>query len=132
MIVERFHKGEDLLERLNELVHQNQVTAGSFTAIGAVEKATVGFFVGEGHYSTVSLDGPFEVLSCVGNVSLKEGLPFVHAHITLANKKGETYGGHLMSGCTVDATFEVTLQVYDGLDLVRKLDARTQLFLLDT
>lgn len=92
----------------------------------------MGFFVGEGHYSTVSLDGPLEVLFCVGNVGLKDGLPFVHAHMTLADTNGRSYGGHLMPGCTVDATFEVILQVYDGLDLVRKLDPRTKLFLLDT
>lgn len=132
VIIDRFHKGEDILERLNELVRQNRVTAGSFIAIGAAEKATVGFFVGGGRYSTVSLNGPFEVLSCVGNVGLKEDAPFVHAHITFADKEGRTWGGHLMPGCTVDATFEVVLQAYDGLGLSRKFDPATELFLLDT
>ena len=132
VIVERFLKGEDVLEQLNKLISQNRVGAGSFTALGAVEKATIGFFMGNGQYSTVSVDGPLEVLSCIGNISLKEGAPFVHAHIALADRTGRTYGGHLMAGCIVDATFEVNLQTYEHTELKRSLDPATNLFLLDT
>jgi len=132
VMVERLRRGEDVLDRLNQLVRENGVTAASFTALGAVEKASVGFFVGGGQYSTVSYDGPLEVLSCVGNVSLREGKPFIHAHIAIADKDGKAYGGHLMRGCIVSATFEVTMLVYEGIDLVTKLDSGTKLFLLDT
>jgi predicted DNA-binding protein with PD1-like motif len=132
VIVERFKSGEDVLECLNELVGRNHVSAGSFTALGAAEKATVGYFLGDGEYSNISLQGPLEVLSCVGNVSLKEDLPFVHAHITLSDKNANAYGGHLMPGTIVGATFEVTLHVYDGMKLIRKLDSTTRIFLLDT
>jgi predicted DNA-binding protein with PD1-like motif len=132
VIVERFKTGDDILERLSDLVLRNEVSAGSFTAIGAVEKATVGYFVGSGKYSNISLQGPLEIVSCLGNVSMKEGAPFVHAHITLADKEGKTYGGHLMPGTTVGATFELTLHSYDGIELTRKFDSETKLFLLDT
>jgi hypothetical protein len=37
-----------------------------------------------------------------------------------------------MPGCIVSATFEVTIVVYKGMDLVSKLDSGTKLFLLDT
>ena len=131
MIVERFETGDDILERLNDLVHKQQVSAGSFTALGAVERATVGYFTGNGNYSNTSLPGPLEIVSCVGNVSLKEGAPFVHAHITLSDKEGKAYGGHLMSGCIVGATFELTLHSYSSMRLQRKFNALTKLFLLD-
>ena len=68
----------------------------------------------------------------MGNVSLEEGTPLVHAHIIFADSKGNTYGGHLMPGCTVGATFEVSLLVYDEVELVRKFDAQNKLYLLDT
>ncbi len=113
VIVECFGSGEDVLERLNELVRKNHVAAGSFTALGTVEKANVGYSIADDKYSCVSLGGPLEVLSCVGNISLKDGAPFVHAHLTLANSEGRAFGGHLMAGCTVGATFEVTLETYD-------------------
>jgi predicted DNA-binding protein with PD1-like motif len=131
VIVARFDNGRDVLDDLNELVRQNQVTAGNLTAIGTVQKASVGFFLGDGQYSTVTVDGPLEIVSCVGNVSVKDNQPFVHAHIILADRNGRTYGGHLMPGCLVDATLEVTVQAYDGIDLVRKQDPNTKLFLLD-
>ena len=132
IIVDRFRTGDDILERLNALVRGNNVSAGSFSAIGAVEKATVGIFVGEEQYSEIEIEGPLEILSCVGNVSLKDGLPFVHSHITLADTKGRAYGGHLMPGCIVGATFEVSLLRYDDIELSRKLDPQTKLYLLDT
>jgi hypothetical protein len=132
VMVERLRRGEDVLVRLNQFVLENGITAANFTALGAVEKASVGFFVGGGQYSTVVYDGPLEVLSCVGNVSLKEGKPFIHGHLTIADKKGNAYGGHLQPGCIVSATFEVTMLVYEGVDLVRKLDSATKLYLLDT
>ena len=132
VLVERFGTGEDILERLTDLVQENHISAGSFTAIGTVEKATVGYFIGDGQYSNTSFQGPLEVVSCMGNVSLKEGHPFVHAHMTFSDRQGKTYGGHLMPGTTVDATFEVTLHAYDDVKLFRKQDPRTRLLVLDT
>jgi hypothetical protein len=108
------------------------VSAGSFTGVGRVEKANVGFLGGNGKYMTISFGGPLEVTSCVGNVSMKQGVPFIHAHISLADKQGKGYGGHLMQGCIVDATFEVVLHVYGQIDLQRKLHASTKLYLLET
>jgi predicted DNA-binding protein with PD1-like motif len=132
VLVERFGKGEDILERLTDLVQKNHISAGSFTAIGTVEKATVGYFIGDGQYSNTAFQGPLEVVSCMGNVSLKDGHPFVHAHMIFADREGKTIGGHLMPGTTVDATFEVTLHAYEDVKLFRKQDPRTKLLVLDT
>ncbi len=131
VIIDRFDSGDDILQRLDELVRKEQVSSGSFTAVGTVERATVGYFTGNGSYASISLQGPLEILSLVGNVSLKEGAPFVHAHITLSDKEGRAYGGHLMAGCRVDATFELMLHAYDGVKVERKFDEKTKLFLLD-
>jgi uncharacterized protein len=132
VLIERFGNGEDILERLTDLVQKNHISSGSFTAIGTVEKATVGYFIGDGQYSNTSLQGPLEVVSCMGNVTLKEGHPFVHAHMVFSDRQGRTYGGHLMPGTTVDATLEVTLHAYDDVILFRKQDPRTKLLVLDT
>ena len=132
VIIDRFEKGEDVLECLNKLVGDNHISSGSFIGIGSVQRAEIGFFVGNGKYSVVTCNGPLEVSSCVGNVASKEGTPFVHAHICLADRQGKAFGGHLMQGCIVDATFEVLVHEFEGLDLRRKLDSTTGLFLLDT
>ena len=36
-----------------------------------------------------------ELLSFQGNVALKDGKPFLHAHITLGTHNMEVFGGHL-------------------------------------
>ena len=131
VIVGRLETGDDILEGLTELVIRQKISTGSISALGAVDRATVGYFVGNGSYTKISLEGPLEVLSCVGNVSWREGSPYVHAHITLSDKEGRAYGGHLMPGCKVGATFEYTLHAYDDIKLQRKFDAKTKLFLMD-
>lgn len=127
----RFRKGEDLLESLTKVAVEEGVEAGSFTGLGTVQHANVGFFKDAGEYSTVSLDGPLEIVACVGNITLKNHQPFVHAHITLADERGNAFGGHVMPGSRIDATFELTIHAYKGMKLVRQLDQDTKLFLIN-
>jgi len=64
----------------------------------------------------------------MGNVSVKENKPFVHAHISVSNEKGEVMGGHLMPGCTIAAAGELVLIEAANTRLLRKLNEKTQLF----
>ncbi|HNV23772.1 MAG TPA: DUF296 domain-containing protein, partial [Candidatus Omnitrophota bacterium] len=76
----------------------------------------------------VSLEKKLEIVSCLGNISLKENKPFVHAHITLADLKGQCYGGHLMPGTIIFAA-EYYIKELTGLELQRGLDQETGLSL---
>ena len=50
----------------------------------------------------------------VGNVTRKDGAPYLHLHITIGNPvTGEVHAGHL-SSATISATLELFLQVWDG------------------
>jgi predicted DNA-binding protein with PD1-like motif len=62
----------------------------------------------------------------VGNISLKDGNPIIHAHITLAGKTGKTYGGHLAPGTVIFAC-EFILEVFDGPIFERGFDEETSL-----
>jgi uncharacterized protein len=62
----------------------------------------------------------------VGNISLKDGNPMVHAHITLADEAGKAYGGHLIPGTVVFAC-EFILQVFEQPLLERGFDEATGL-----
>jgi predicted DNA-binding protein with PD1-like motif len=97
-----------------------------------VQEDRLGFLREEGKYDEIALKEPLEVLSCTGNVSAKDGVPHVHAHIMLGDKEGKAHGGHLMPGCIVGATFEVALQTFENIELKRKLDPNTGIFLLQT
>jgi hypothetical protein len=67
------------------------------------------------------------MVSCVGNVSLSDGKPFVHAHVVLADERGSTKAGHLVEGIVFAA--EVHLRRLEGLKLERKYDKATGLWL---
>jgi uncharacterized protein len=121
--------GFDLLEELTNLVKELGVGLGRIEAIGAVQKARIGFYNQETQvYQFSSFDQPMEITNLVGNISLKDGNPFVHAHITLSDSSGKSYGGHLATGTIVFAC-EFILQVFDGPAFNRLFDDKTGLSL---
>ena len=48
-----------------------------------------------------------------GNVALKDGEPFIHAHVVLSDHKMQTLGGHLFE-TTVGVAGEFFLTQFDG------------------
>jgi len=62
----------------------------------------VGYFdQDERRYLTLPFPEHFEIGSALGNVSLKDGVPFVHMHVVATRRHGQTVGGHLMEGTKV-------------------------------
>ena len=120
----------DIIGFLTEIAKRNAITTATFTAIGALKRAKLAFYDQEKQeYHEMELDAPYEIASCVGNISMKNGRPFVHAHIVLADKEGNTRAGHLLEGI-VFAT-ELHLQELTGTKLERKNDKVTGLSLWD-
>jgi len=119
--------GGDLLEEITDICRKKGIQLGRVEALGAVQKARIGFYNQQTHqYQFLALDKPLEITKLVGNVSLKDGKPFVHAHVTLADETGNAYGGHLAPGTLVFAC-EVILEAFDGPTLDRGLDEVTGL-----
>jgi predicted DNA-binding protein with PD1-like motif len=119
----------DLSESLNKIVIEEDIRVGQVKAIGAVTEAVVGYFNQTTNaYESTKLSGGHEIVSLIGNLSIKEKKPFVHAHITLSDKDGKVFGGHLMPGTKVFAC-EVIIDEYTGEDLVREKEQTTGLFL---
>ena len=127
----RLRHDADLIQSITELATSKGIEAGSFTAIGALKRAKLGYYDQKNHkYREMGIESPHEVVSCVGNVSLSEGKPFVHAHVVLADEKGDTKAGHLLQGTVFAA--EVHLRQLEGLKLERKRDEVTGLWLWGT
>ena len=119
--------GCDLLEELTNLCTVHSIRLGRIQAIGAVRKARIGYYNQETRtYRFIQLDRPLEILNLLGNVSLKEGSPFVHAHVTLADEAGKAYGGHLAPGTLVFAC-EFILEAFEGPTFSREHDEETGL-----
>jgi len=103
-LIGRLKKGDDLLESLTLLCSEANVRLGKVQAIGAVSKSAVGFYLQETkEYTTLNYDCHQEIVSLQGNISTKDGEPFVHAHLALSDSHGGLHGGHLMPGTVVFA-----------------------------
>jgi len=119
----------DLYESITKIAIDEDICIGKVTAIGAVTSAVIGYFdQNKKQYNSINLSDGHEILNCTGNISLKEGKPFLHAHIILGNKDGKVFGGHLLPNTKVFAC-EVFIDEYTGEDLIRQKDNQTELSL---
>ncbi|AGW15078.1 PPC domain-containing DNA-binding protein [Megalodesulfovibrio gigas] len=128
-LLKRLPKGADLLDALTAVCKEHNITRGSVQVIGALEKAMLGFYLqDEQRYINHAVDENVEILIGVGNVSIKDGEPFIHLHLTLSRHDGSCLGGHAVAGCPIFAAEACILQL-EGDPLVRGLDEATGLYL---
>ena len=102
--------GEEAFAALTRFAKEANISAASLTAIGAFERATVGWFdMASKSYRKIEVNEQCEVLSAIGDVAVgDDGKPSLHVHIVLGLADGSTRGGHLLAG-TVRPTLEVVL-----------------------
>jgi uncharacterized protein len=92
-------RGEDLLEGLDQAVKELGLNAATLQVIGGLEEASLGYFdPGTKEYRTVPT-GHVEIAAGLGNVSLRDGEPFIHLHLVVSGPDGAALGGHAMPGC---------------------------------
>lgn len=126
-IIGRLAHGKDLLEELSVAATEQDIRLGRVEAIGALQRARLGFYdQGTKQYQFHDFPMPLEIVSLVGNVSLKDGKPIIHAHLALSDDQGRGFGGHLAPGCVVFAC-EFIMQELTGATLERGLDEPTKL-----
>jgi predicted DNA-binding protein with PD1-like motif len=127
----RLPKGEDLLDALVTLCREKNITKGHISCIGALEKAVLGYYPQDTRrYVSRTLDADTEILAGLGNVSLKDGEPVIHLHLTLLAADFTLTGGHAMPGNIIFAG-EACITPLDGPRLHRGLDPATGLPLWD-
>jgi predicted DNA-binding protein with PD1-like motif len=66
-------------------------------------------------------DGSFEIVSLVGTMESGNS----HLHISLSDKEGDVFGGHLKQGSIVGVTAEIVIGELENLEFTRTLDADT-------
>jgi uncharacterized protein len=102
--------GEEAFAALTKFANDAKLTAASLTAIGAFEKATIGWFdFQKKTYKKIEVEEQCEVLSVIGDVAIGgDGKASLHIHVVLGLSDGATRGGHLLAGW-VRPTLEVML-----------------------
>lgn len=102
--------GEEAFSTLQDFARDTGILAASLTAIGAFERATVGWFdFASRRYKEIEVNEQCEVLSAIGDIVVgDDGKASLHVHVVLGLSDGSTRGGHLLKG-TVHPTLEVVL-----------------------
>ncbi|MBZ9708167.1 DNA-binding protein [Mesorhizobium sp. ESP7-2] len=102
--------GEEAFSALTSFTVEQTIGSASLTAIGAFQRATVGWFdLQAKSYRKIAVDEQCEVLSAIGDVATgDDGKPSLHVHAVLGLSDGTTRGGHLLEG-TVRPTLEITV-----------------------
>ncbi len=120
--------GSDLIKELNEFVHAQGINLAWFSGLGAVSRATIRYYdQPKQEWVDLDLDERLEVAGMIGNVSLLDGEPIVHAHVSLANGRGQCLGGHLGPNTLVFNLEILMTTLTAGKPVVRKMDAQTGL-----
>lgn len=124
-IVVRIDKGEELCAALLELAEKENIRMAGVTGIGASDDVTLGVFdTGTKVYNKTRFNATaYELGSVTGNLSRRDGKPYLHLHAVIGdptrkfewhhNPSGVTYSGHL-NAAVISATCELVIDVIDG------------------
>lgn len=125
-----FATGDDPMAGLLDFAQRQNLSAAYLSAIGAFERATLGFFdMDRNEYHRIPVEEQVEVVSLTGNVTLKpDGSTNLHVHAVLGRRDGQAVAGHLLEA-RVRPTLEVVVTETPA-HLRRRHDPATGLDLL--
>src|SRR5260221_1187625 len=125
-----FYKGDEAFSGLLEFAKKYHITSAHFTAIGAVNGATLGWFDPQRKmYKKIPIQGQVEVIGMSGDIALYQGKPVVHTHMIVGTSDGTTRGGHVLDAYA-SPTLEVMVTV-DPITMQKRVDPETDLTLID-
>jgi predicted DNA-binding protein with PD1-like motif len=102
--------GEEAFAAITAFANASKLAAASLTAIGAFERATVGWFdLAKKTYKPIQIESQCEALSLLGDIARgDDGTASLHMHAVLGMSDGTCRGGHFLKGI-VRPTLEVTI-----------------------
>ena len=107
-------KNEKVMDTLTRFCESEGIDNAKISGIGAVKNTEIGAYdTIKKEYIRKEFSDVLELVSYEGNITLKEGKPFVHAHVVLSDHDMKPYGGHLFE-TTVAAVGEFFLKRFDG------------------
>ena len=113
----RLKPHEDLKSCVQVWARENQIKAAVVvTCVGSLEQVNLRF---ANQNAGTTTRGFFEILSLSGTLSETA----VHLHLSVADKKGVTQGGHLLDKNYIYTTAEVAIAELTDLEFLREMDS---------
>jgi predicted DNA-binding protein with PD1-like motif len=82
-----FYQGDEAFSGLLEFAEKYHVTSAHFTAIGALNGATLGWFDPQRKmYKKIPIAGQHELIGMSGDIALYQGKPVVHTHAVVGGQ----------------------------------------------
>lgn len=113
-IVVRLDKGDEIVKSLLEVAKKENCALASVSGIGAVDNFSVGVFdLDKSDYDRIRYTGNHEINALMGDLTTKDGQPYLHLHITCTGPGGKVVGGHLFEA-KISLTGEIFIQTVCG------------------
>ena len=107
-------KNEKVMDTLTRFCIDKGISNAKLSGIGAVKETEIGAYdTIKKEYIRKEYSDILELVSFEGNITLKDGSPFPHAHVVLSDHNMSTAGGHLFE-TTVAAVGEFFLMEFDN------------------
>jgi uncharacterized protein len=101
--------GDEAMSAIASFAAERRLRATQFTAIGAFSRVVVAYFDWTTkEYRRIPIDEQVEVLSLLGDITVHEEKPNVHAHVVVGKADATAHGGHLFEG-HVRPTLEIVM-----------------------
>lgn len=118
---------EEISAALMAFCKEINIAAGNITGIGAISEATFRFLdPATKKYVDKTFSEQMEITNLTGNISTKDGKPYLHLHITASRRDYTCIGGHLLSA-VINGACELYVEAFPGVEIGRYPDPETGL-----
>jgi predicted DNA-binding protein with PD1-like motif len=125
-----FSTGDHVTDEILAFAARQKIGAAYLSGVGGLREVTLAYFDWTTkEYKPIPIREQVELVSFIGNLSMAEGKPKLHAHVVIGRADGSAMGGHLLDA-VVRPTLELVL-VESPVTLVRVQDEESRLPLLD-
>ena len=126
----RVECGEEITKTLTNFLREKQISAGTVMGLGGIADAELGFYdLPSRTYLRKTIPGNLELVYYMGNITLVDTEPFIHAHAVVSGADYLAYSGHFFSA-KVAITGEFTIHPTNW-EIARSFDDYTGLKLMD-
>ena len=121
----------EIAEALMAFCKEKGILAGNIVGIGAVSEATFRFLdPATMKYVDKTFSEQMEITNLTGNISQKDGEPYLHLHLTCSRRDYSCIGGHLLTA-RINGACELLVAAFPGVEIGRYKDPETGLNLYE-